>query len=138
MPASLQLKRLCFIWLTLFWSGLAYAAQATFVHDLSDIPPVAVAISCLLSIIGGAAFTAQKIADPGTLVTRPVVTIVRDVLNSIVAGLLVFFLGSYFNWSSVVQAGLITLAGYGGSRLLEPVLSALIARISKFVGGGGQ
>ncbi|ABO60600.1 hypothetical protein Bcep1808_7730 (plasmid) [Burkholderia vietnamiensis G4] len=127
-----------FIWLMLFWSVAAYAAQATFVHDLSDIPPVAVAISCLLSIIGGAAFTAQKIADPAVTIVSPVKTIIRDVLNSIVAGLLVFCIGSYFNWAAVAQAGLITLAGYGGSRVLEPVLSALIDRLSKFVGGGAQ
>lgn len=131
MPASLQLKQFVGIWLLLFWATAAFAAQATFSHDVTDIPPAAVAISCLLAIIGGAAYTAQKIADPNVTIRSPAKEIVKDVLTSIVVGLVIFCLGSYLQWASVVQAGLITLGGYGGSRVLEPLLSGFLKWIGR-------
>jgi hypothetical protein len=134
MPQSLQLKQLFYALLLLFWSAAALAAQVTFAHDLRDIPPAAIAISVLLAIIGGSAYTAQKIADPATVVKSVALEIVKDLLTSIVVGLCIFFLGSYFNWQSVVQAGLITLGGYSGSRILEPAVSGFVAWVSRMSG----
>jgi hypothetical protein len=134
MPASLQLTRLLWTVLLLFWSAAAFAAQVTFAHDLRDIPPAAIGISVLLAIIGGAAYTAQKIADPATVVKSIAAEIVKDLLTSIVVGLCIFFLGSYFNWQSVVQAGLITLGGYSGSRILEPAVGGFVAWVSRMSG----
>ncbi|MFM0608688.1 phage holin family protein [Paraburkholderia sediminicola] len=135
MPTAAQLKSFVSFWLLLFWSVAAFAAQATFVSDLRDIPPAAMAISCLLAIIGGAAYTASKLAAPDVQVKSVSAEVVKDLLTSVVAGFCVFCLGSYMEWPSVVQAGLITLAGYGGSRVLEPMLAALISRGSRFLGG---
>lgn len=138
MPASLQLKQLVWTLLLLFWSAAAMAAQVTFAHDLRDIPPAAIGISVLLAIIGGSAYTAQKIADPTTVVRSVALEIVRDLLTSVVVGLCIFCLGSYLNWASVVQAGLITLGGYGGSRTLEPAVSAFINWIARLTGDAGS
>lgn len=135
MPTSIQLKSIVSLWLLLFWAVAACAAQTTFVGDMSDIPPAAVAISILLAIIGGAAYTASKIASVNVVVKSVPLEVLKDVLTSIVVGLLIFFLGSYLEWPSVVQAGLITLGGYGGSRVLEPALAAFIAWISRLGGG---
>lgn len=137
MPASLQLKQLVWTLLLLFWSAAAMAAQATFANDLSDIPPAAIGISMLLAVIGGSAYTAQKIADPVTVVRNAGLEIVKDLLTSVVVGLCIFCLGSYLNWASVVQAGLITLGGYGGSRVLEPAVAAFIRWISRLGGSVG-
>jgi hypothetical protein len=134
VPATLQLKRFVSIWLMVFWSAAAAAAQATFAHDLRDIPPAAVAISVLLAVIGGAAYTAQKLADPAVVVKTVGAEIIKDVLTSVVVGVVVFCLGSYLEWPSVVQAGLITLGGYGGSRVLEPGLATFIRWISRLGG----
>jgi hypothetical protein len=134
VPATLQLKRFVSIWLMVFWSAAAAAAQATFAHDLRDIPPAAVAISILLAVIGGAAYTASKLAAVEVQVKSVPLEITKDVLTSVVVGLLVFFAGSYFEWPSVVQAGLITLAGYGGSRVLEPALAVLVKRMARLFG----
>jgi len=134
MPTPVQLKAFVSFWLLLFWSLAAYAAQATFVSDLRDIPPAAVAISILLACIGGAAWTASKLASPNVHVKSVPLEVVKDVLTSIVIGLLIFFAGSYFEWPSVVQAGLITLGGYGGSRVLEPALAMFLKRMSGLFG----
>lgn len=131
MLTRLQLKNLFCGWLIAFWVPAAWAAQSTFAGDITAIPPAAIAISVLLAIIGGAAYTAQKIADPAVSIKNIPAEIIKDVLTSIVIGLLIFFLGSYLQWASVVQAGLITLGGYGGSRVLEPALSAFLKWIGR-------
>jgi hypothetical protein len=129
-----QLRTAITSFLLLFWSLTAYAAQATFVGDLRSIPPVAVAISLLLSLIGGAAYTASKIASPNVTIKNVPAEIVKDVLTSIVVGFVTFCLGSYMEWPAVMQAGLITLAGYGGSRVLEPMLAWALAKGAKLFG----
>ena len=126
MPASLQLRKILWAKMLMLWSCAAFAAQATFANDLAAIPPAAIAISVLLAVIGGAAYTAQKIADPNTVVKSNALEIVKDTLTSVVVGLLIFFMGSYWQLASVLLAGLITLGGYGGSRVLEPALERLI------------
>lgn len=131
MLSRLQLKNLFCGWLAAFWSVAAFAAQTRFVSDLTSIPPDAVAISIILSLIGGAAYSAQKIASPDTVIKSIPLEIIKDVLTSIVVGLLIFFLGTYLEWATVVQAGLITLGGYGGSRVLEPALSTFINWIGR-------
>jgi ABC-type xylose transport system permease subunit len=134
MSNRLQLKSLVTVWLLLFWSVAAFAAQATFVGDLRDIPPAAVAISILLAIIGGSAYSAQKVADVNIKIKSVPLEVVKDLLTSIVVGLLIFCLGSYLEWPSVVQAGFITLGGYGGSRVLEPLLGVFMKRGSQLFG----
>jgi hypothetical protein len=134
MQVAHQLRSALSAFLLLFWSVAAYAAQATFVGDLQSIPPAAVAIAVLLSLIGGAAYTASKVANPNVTVKSMPAEIVKDVLTSIVVGFVTFCIGSYMEWPAVVQAGLITLAGYGGSRVLEPMLAIAIQRFSKLFG----
>jgi hypothetical protein len=126
---DLQLKRFFLMLFGTIWSVSAWAAQTTFVGDLADIPPAAVAVSVLLAIIGGAAFTAQKMADPTVVVKSVVLEIIKDTLNSVVAGILTFFVLSWAGWPAVLQAAGITIAGYGGSRVLEGYLNAGLSRI---------
>lgn len=127
MPIRKQLTKLAWGWLLTFWTCAAAAAQVTFGTDLTSIPPAAVAVSVLLAVIGGAAYTAQKMANPDGAIVSVAREIISDVLTSTVVGLLVFFFASYLGWHPLLQAGVITLSGYGGSRVLEPALSALIA-----------
>ena len=134
MRDRLQLMKFCWAWLSTFWAASAWAAQTTFVGDLTSIPPAAVAVSALLAVIGGAAFTAQKMADPATVVKSVALEIIKDILASVVAGLLTFFISSWAGFPAVLQAACITLAGYGGSRVLERYLIAGLARIDRLGG----
>lgn len=131
---NLQLKQLVWAWLITFWSAGACAAQATFAGDLAAIPPAAIAVSVLLAVIGGAAFTAQKMAGPTTVVKSVALEIIKDILASIVAGLLTFFICSWLNFAAVLQAACITIAGYGGSRVLERYLNSALLRIDHLGG----
>lgn len=113
------------------WSAAAVAAQTTFARDLAALPLDAVAISMVLALIGGGAYTAQKIADPNVVIKSRKHEVVKDMLNSIVVGLLIFFGGVWQEWGSMPLAILITLGGYGGSRVLEPALLSFINWISR-------
>ncbi len=134
MRDNLQLKKMTWAWLASFWVSSACAAQATFAGDLSTIPPAAIAVSVLLAFIGGAAFTAQKMADPATVVKSVTLEIIKDLLASIVAGLLTFFVCSWLNFAPLLQAACITIAGYGGSRVLERYLNSALLRIDRLGG----
>jgi hypothetical protein len=131
MRDRLQLKKLAWGWLMTFWAASAWA---TFAGDMANIPPAALAVTVLLAIIGGAAFTAQKMADPATVVKSVSLEIIKDILASIVAGLLTFFIGSWLGFTTVLQAACITLAGYGGSRVLERYLNTALMRLDRFSG----
>lgn len=120
------------------WGVSALAAQETFSHDITSIPLGAVAVAAALAFIGGLAFTMQKIAKPEVTVPNVPLEIFKDIVNSLVAGLAAFFLGSWADIPSFAQAFLITIAGYGGSRFLEQVLSESFTRISALINGSAK
>jgi ABC-type uncharacterized transport system permease subunit len=107
--------------LALTWSAAAYAAthaQVAFGSDLARIPMLAYVITIVLSGIGGAASTLQKLSRAADL-SRWQLEVVKDTVSAIVAGLLVFFLCESFEWDSAREAFAITIAGYGNSKLID-------------------
>ena len=134
MLDRLQLKQFIWAWLASFWSASAWAATATFASDLSKIPPAAVAVAIVLSLIGGAAATLQKIANPDFVVKNVSLEILKDIFGSLVAGLVTYSLCAWQELPLLLQPGCITIAGYGGSRVLERYLSAGMASIDRLGG----
>ena len=134
MLDSLQLKKICWVWLGCFWSAGAAAAQATFGSDLSTIPPAAVAVAVVLALIGGAAATLRKIASPTITIKSVPLEVTSDLLLSLLAGLVTYFLCAWQEVPILLQAGLIPLAGFGGARVLEAYLAAGLAKLSRFGG----
>jgi len=134
MRDSLQLKKLCWAWLLSFWSVSAWAAGATFASDLSSIPAAAVAVAVALALVGGAAATLQKIANPDFVVKSVTLEIIKDIFASVVAGLVTYSLCAWQELPLLLQPGCITIAGYGGSRILERYLAAGMSRIDRLGG----
>lgn len=123
MAKSLQLKYAIWACLILNWGAVAYAAENPLVEGIESIPIKALGYVLALSIVGGTAGTLTKIARPDVLVRNLPLEITRDMLASIVAGLLVFFVTMW--WEGVnfwLQAALVTMAGYGGSKVLDMML----------------
>lgn len=124
MAKSYQLKYAALIYLGVFWCAVAYAAENPLVEGIEAIPGKAVLYVLALSIVGGAAGTLTKLARPDIVVHNLALEIAKDVLTSIVAGLLAFFFTSWSNSISFwPQAILITMAGYGGSKVLDMALA---------------
>lgn len=134
MRDSLQLKQILTLWLATFWSASAWAASVTFASDLSKIPVAAVAVAVVLAFIGGLAATLQKIADPEFVVKSVALVVTKDIFGSLVAGLVTYSVCAWQEIPLLLQPGCITIAGYGGSRLLERYLAAGMARIDRLAG----
>ncbi|KAK1548192.1 hypothetical protein Q3G72_001039 [Acer saccharum] len=140
-----QLKFAVWIYLTLFWCFAAYGADSTLVQGLEAIPLKAALYVLVLSVVGGAAGTLNKLAQPDLQIRNLPLEIAKDTIMSVVAGMLTFFMTS---WISVItfwpQAILITVAGYGGSKVLDLALAdGLIPWLQRVFGkvqntGGGQ
>lgn len=133
MHDRLQLKAVA-VWLMMFWSASAWAASATFPADLSSIPSAAVAVAVALALVGGATATLQRIANPEAVINHLWLEVARDILSSVVAGLITYFACAWQGFPALLQAGIITIAGYGGSRVLERYLSAGMNRIDRLGG----
>lgn len=120
MAKSSQLKYAIWAYLMLTWSAMAYAAENPFVDGLDSIPQKAIAYVFGLAIIGGAAGTLAKLARPDVVVPNLPLEIVKDIMASLVAGMLAFFVTSWIDkfdfWLTAIA---ITMAGYGGSKVLD-------------------
>ena len=134
MRDYLQLKKVLWVWLASFWSASAWAASTTFASDLSSIPAAAVAVAVGLSLIGGAASTLQKIAKPDTVIKSVGLEITKDIFVSVLAGLVTYSVCAWQGVPLLLQPACITIAGYGGSRVLESYLAAGMARIDRLGG----
>lgn len=141
MRDYVRLKQVLWGQMFALWSVSAWAAQETFAKDITSIPLGAVAVAMALAFIGGLAFTTQKIAKPDVSVPSVPLEIFKDIVNSLVAGLGMFFLASWIGATVLppfAQALFITVAGYGGSRFLEQLLTETFARLGTLINGSAS
>jgi len=132
MRNVIQLRKFVFAWLIVLWSVAAWAAESTFAKDMASIPLEAIQLTVFLAFIGGLAFTTNKISRPDVIVKNVWLEMAKDILMSLVAGLITFFFTSWVGSPYWLQAGLITISGYGGSKALDKYLNdALFAWIDK-------
>jgi hypothetical protein len=117
--------------LFLTWSATVYAAthgEVAFGRDLASIPVAAFLITAILSGIGGAASTLQRLSSAPDL-SRWKLEVAKDLVCAIVAGLVTFFFCESQAWSSAAEAGAITVAGYGSSKVLDLFLSRFTQQV---------
>lgn len=138
MAKSYQLKTVAFAYLALFWCTFVYAAENPLVAGLESIPPKALLYVLGLSIVGGAAGTLSKLTRPDIVVRNLGLEIAKDVFMSVLAGALMFFFTSWVpSVSFWPQAILITMSGYGGSKVIDmiftdgafPAMRTLVQRV---------
>ncbi|MEX3614281.1 MAG: phage holin family protein [Burkholderia gladioli] len=124
-----NLIRYRWFWLAVVWPPSAYAASVTFTDDLAHIPFAAIAMCLFLSFIGGLASTLQKLAAQTPAMRSLWLEISKDLVVSLVAGLVAFFVSEYLDFQAVLEAGVITVAGYGGSRVLDRLLDRALREV---------
>lgn len=78
MRNVIQLRKFFFAWLMTMWSVAVWAAESTFAKDMSAIPLEAIQWTVLLSLIGGAAFTTNKISRPDIIVKNIWLEMAKD------------------------------------------------------------
>jgi len=118
------------------WLGSAgwvlAASQASLLPD--TIPLVQYLYALALSFWGGLASTLQRYARADEN-GNAVLLIARDVVCSLSAGLLAFYALSHFAVPPMLAAIGVFVAGYGGSRALEAVYTALEKRAIRKISG---
>jgi len=132
MPATCA-RRNAVVWLAISfcWTACAYAAAPNLAPpSLTDIPVRALAAAVFLALIGGAARTAQKLANPQIVVSSIPMLILADVLTSVAVGSATYFLVAWRAFDPLLQAFAITVAGWGGSTVLENYVGAWARRIT--------
>lgn len=124
MAKSYQLKLAIWFYLVFNWTAVAWAAESPLVAGIESIPLKAMVYVFALSIVGGAAGTLTKLSKPEVIVRNLPLEITKDIVASVAAGMLIFFFTSW--WDSInfwLQAAMVTMAGYGGSKVLDFALA---------------
>lgn len=98
------------------------------VLTLEKIPLVQYGYALLLSAWGGLAATLVRWGQ-GLENAKWWLVLVRDCVCSTLAGLLIFLLAKFINAPPTLSAVAVSVAGYGGSRVLEILLRRLEKKV---------
>ena len=128
-----QLIQLSWFMCGLSWMSAAIAAdrvyRVTFGDDLANVPMTAWLLTIVLALLGGLAATLQRLSTDLDAMRSVRLEITKDLVASVVAGLAVFFVCEWQGIGSMLEAVAITMAGYGGSLVLDKLLARAIKRI---------
>lgn len=110
----------------LYAQQLSQASRVTFGSDLESIPLKSIIYVGLLAFLGGLSSTLQKFANPDVVIPRISIEIAKDLVVSLVAGALAFFLLEQANVPVMIEAASITAAGWAGSSWMDKAASKLL------------
>jgi hypothetical protein len=123
--AKSQLRLVAWIIITIAWSATVVAAEKDrFVTGIEAIPYEALKYVLFIVAISGSAATLTKLTKENAPIIKNLpLELLKDGVTSFAAGVFAFFVTS---WQSDfipfwLQAVIIFMAGYGGSRFLEAV-----------------
>ena len=137
----MQLKKAALAYLAFVWCTFVYAADTPgnpLVTGLESIPLKALVYVLVLSVVGGAAGTLNRLSRTDIVIRNLTLEIIKDGFMSLFAGGVTFL---FTSWTPAItfwpQAILITFAGYGGSKVVDmmftdgalPAFRGLIQRL---------
>jgi len=105
--------------------GIGYRIGA----DLASIPFSAYVIVVLLSGVGGFVSTLIRLSnEPDEKLARWKLLVLRDMAAALLAGVIVFFWSEASRWETAYAAIMITLAGFGGTKVLDILVDKFFAK----------
>lgn len=135
MAKDVQLKQVLWAYLLFCWASLAYASDMTFAEGIESLPVRALGYVMVLSVLGGLAATLPKIVNPDIQIRNVPLEVVKDVVCSIVAGLIIFFAAIELSWSWSLACLMILLGGAGGAKFIDLLLNnGFFPRVAQFFG----
>lgn len=123
MAKNVQLNRVLWVYILFCWVGIAYASELSFADGIESIPLKAFGYVAVLSILGGMAATLPKIINPAIVITNLPGEIIKDVVLSFFAGLVVFLVAIWWEWAWSKTCLVILLAGAGNAKFIDMVLN---------------
>lgn len=123
MAKNVQLKQIMWGYILLCWMSVVFASDLSFAEGIESIPFKAFGYVAILSILGGMAATLPKIINPSIKIDNLYLEIIKDVVMSFVAGLILFFVAIWRVWPWSVTCLLIILGGAGNAKVLDIALN---------------
>jgi hypothetical protein len=114
---------------------VVYASELTFAEGIESLPFKAIGYVLVLSVLGGMAATLPKIINPAITIRSIPLEIVKDVVCSFVAGLIIFFAMIELKQTWSFTCLLILLGGAGGAKFIDLLLNnGFFPRVAQFFG----
>lgn len=126
MPKNRQVTEALIGYLLLLWCASVFAANGSaFAEGMRSITREVVLGVLVLSGAGGLAGTLSKVCNPDKPIKNVALEMAKDMVGSIVLGTLVFCFTAWIEWLAFwAQAGLIIVAGVGGSKALDRLVES--------------
>lgn len=136
MANSVQRLKAClWFYLSFGYGSVLYASELTFAEGIESLPFKAIGYVLVLSVLGGMAATLPKIINPAITIRSIPLEIIKDVVCSFVAGLIIFFAMIELKQTWSFTCLLILLGGAGGAKFIDLLLNnGFFPRVAQFFG----
>jgi hypothetical protein len=135
MAQKTQLNHVLWVYLLFCWAGIAYAADLSFAEGIESIPLKALGYVAVLSILGGMAATLPKIINPAVIIINVWGEIIKDVIFSLLAGIILFLVAVWWEWPWPQTCLAIILGGAGNAKFIDMVLNnGFFPRVAQALG----
>lgn len=135
MAKSVQLNRVLWAYILFCWAGITYASELSFAEGLESIPLKAFGYVAVLSILGGMAATLPKVINPSIIISNLWGEILKDVVFSLLAGIIVFFIAIWWEWPWPQTCLAVLLSGAGNAKFLDMVINkGFLPRVEQALG----
>jgi hypothetical protein len=121
------------------WATAAYAAELSFAEGIETVPFKAVVYVFFLSVLGGMAATLPKMLSPAIVIKNLPLEIIKDVVCSFVAGLILFLISIWQEWPWSLTCLLVLLGGAGNAKVIDLALNnGLFPKLGQAFGKGAD
>lgn len=123
MAKSVQLKQVLWAYILFCWVSIVYASEMSFSEGIESIPFKAIGYVAVLSVLGGMASTLPKIINPAVTIQNLPLEILKDVVCSCFAGVVIFFIALWLSWAWSLTCLFILLGGAGNAKFIDMALN---------------
>lgn len=121
--SAIEIRRAIWFYVLFFWAYFAYAAELTFAEGIETVPFKAIVYVFVMSVLGGMAATLPKLVNAPNAIRNKPLEILKDVVCSFVAGLIVFLVAIWQGWPWSLTCLLVILGGAGNAKFIDLVLN---------------
>lgn len=121
--SAIELSRIIWFYLLFLWASFGYATELSFAEGIETIPFKAIVYVFGMSVLGGMAATLPKLVNNPAQIQNKTLEVVKDVVCSFVAGLIVFLVAIWQEWTWSLTCLLVLLGGAGNAKFIDLVLN---------------
>lgn len=133
--STIELSRIIWFYILFCWASFGYATELTFAEGIETIPFKAIVYVFGMSVLGGMAATLPKLVNAPNVIQNKTLEIIKDIVCSFVAGLILFLVAIWQEWPWSLTCLLVLLGGAGNAKFIDVVLNnGFFPRVAQFFG----